>query len=248
MLAGIITYITPKRIPTLGKGRFRSTTGTSRADVGETGYSSSEEDENPIAAKSVPIPPSRPSGALSTLKVRVRHRTLSQDGQILDRLSPLAELPTEMERRASFLHEEEDSSRSSSATGIISRSDSPHTIDIPPSPNPDASSSTLSPRLTPSSGNRLPQQRFLSVYRAHMMIMTTIAILAVDFPVFPRGFGKCEDFGTSLVSLPLATNSWYRQRRSSSEKKLKRVGPDGYRCRIIRILARHHISTTSPQT
>jgi phosphatidylinositol glycan class W len=41
---------------------------------------------------------------------------------------------------------------------------------------------------------------FLSVYRAHMMIMTIHAILAVDFTVFPRWQGKCEDFGTSLVS------------------------------------------------
>lgn len=41
---------------------------------------------------------------------------------------------------------------------------------------------------------------FLSVYRAHMMVMTIICILAVDFKVFPRTQGKCENFGTSLVS------------------------------------------------
>jgi phosphatidylinositol glycan class W len=45
--------------------------------------------------------------------------------------------------------------------------------------------------------SRLP---FLSVYRAHMMIMTIHCILAVDFKVFPRTQGKCESFGTSLVS------------------------------------------------
>jgi phosphatidylinositol glycan class W len=43
-------------------------------------------------------------------------------------------------------------------------------------------------------------QPFLSVYRAHMMLMTIICILAVDFQAFPREFAKCETWGTSLVS------------------------------------------------
>lgn len=43
---------------------------------------------------------------------------------------------------------------------------------------------------------------FLSVYRAHMMVMTILAILSVDFEIFPRVQAKCEDFGTSLVSAP----------------------------------------------
>lgn len=50
------------------------------------------------------------------------------------------------------------------------------------------------------SGAKSPILGFLSVYRAHMMIMTVHCILAVDFPVFPRWLGKCENFGTSLVS------------------------------------------------
>ena len=39
----------------------------------------------------------------------------------------------------------------------------------------------------------------LTIYRAHMMLMTILAILAVDFPVFPRSLAKCETFGVSLV-------------------------------------------------
>ena len=42
----------------------------------------------------------------------------------------------------------------------------------------------------------------LSTYRAHMMLMTTLAILAVDFPIFPRKLAKCETYGVSLVRSP----------------------------------------------
>ena len=39
----------------------------------------------------------------------------------------------------------------------------------------------------------------LSTYRAHMMLVTVLAILAVDFPVFPRTLAKCETYGVSFV-------------------------------------------------
>ena len=41
----------------------------------------------------------------------------------------------------------------------------------------------------------------LSTYRAHMMLVTILAILAVDFPVFPRALAKCETYGVSFVRL-----------------------------------------------
>jgi len=46
-----------------------------------------------------------------------------------------------------------------------------------------------------------PRYSFLTVYRAYLMVLTTYCILAVDFPVFPRSFAKCETWGTSLVCL-----------------------------------------------
>merc|ERR550519_411853 len=42
---------------------------------------------------------------------------------------------------------------------------------------------------------------FVSNHRAFMIIFTTIAILAVDFPVFPRRFAKTETFGYGLMDL-----------------------------------------------
>ncbi len=41
----------------------------------------------------------------------------------------------------------------------------------------------------------------LSTYRAHMILVTVLAILAVDFPVFPRMLAKCETYGVSFVRL-----------------------------------------------
>ncbi|KAJ7581511.1 GWT1-domain-containing protein [Mycena floridula] len=41
----------------------------------------------------------------------------------------------------------------------------------------------------------------LTTYRAHMILMTVLAILAVDFPAFPRSLAKCETFGVSLMDI-----------------------------------------------
>ncbi|KAI0301405.1 GWT1-domain-containing protein [Russula brevipes] len=41
----------------------------------------------------------------------------------------------------------------------------------------------------------------LSTYRAHMMLVTVLSILAVDFPVFPRALAKCETYGVSFMDM-----------------------------------------------
>lgn len=60
---------------------------------------------------------------------------------------------------------------------------------------------------TVGNGNRRNESEKVSLlpsvttWRAHMMLMTSLCILAVDFPVFPRELAKCETFGVSLVRL-----------------------------------------------
>lgn len=44
-----------------------------------------------------------------------------------------------------------------------------------------------------------PLRAALTTYRASLLLLTTLAILAVDFPAFPRRFAKAETFGTGLM-------------------------------------------------
>ncbi|KAL5497877.1 GWT1 [Sanghuangporus vaninii] len=75
---------------------------------------------------------------------------------------------------------------------------------LSPSISRTPSFSGQSANTSPPSSNlriTISQLPSLTVYRAHMLLMTFLAILAVDFPVFPRSLAKCETFGVSLMDL-----------------------------------------------
>ncbi|KAJ8125915.1 hypothetical protein O1611_g7723 [Lasiodiplodia mahajangana] len=77
------------------------------------------------------------------------------------------------------------------------------------SPNPIVAKKKK-PRLPPAAQaqdkttnalSTLSMKPFLTTYRGSLLVLTCLAILAVDFRIFPRRFAKVETWGTSLMDL-----------------------------------------------
>ena len=52
---------------------------------------------------------------------------------------------------------------------------------------------------------------YITNYRSSMLVVTAICILAVDFPVFPRRFGKTENFGFGLMDIGMKNFLFYHE-------------------------------------
>ncbi len=73
--------------------------------------------------------------------------------------------------------------------------------DQPPVPRFSSLPSNISPPSSPAKNMTNTAVEYLTFYRSTVSYLTFVAILAVDFPIFPRSFAKTEVYGYGLMDI-----------------------------------------------
>lgn len=125
----------------------------------------------------------------------------------------------------------------------------------PRSPSSPTSPSKLKMEFIPTSKSKMEftstsksKMEFLTFYRSTVSYLTFVAILAVDFTIFPRSYAKTEVYGYGLMDLGAASFcvsggfvSWFARSQTSKFDGMNRVKQDQENKKRSKKVLRHTI-------